>query len=91
MRKLTVAIGLALALAGCQNKLRTDRHVVVQPPAEMLNCPVTQLPETRHLTDRQVARLISQLYRDNMTCRQAIDAVRQYLQDAQGKIDREES
>jgi hypothetical protein len=91
--KPTIVIGVlaTLALGGCSYELRTDRHVVVQPPAELLTCPVAKLPQTRHLTDRQVARLISRLYHDNMTCKQTLEAVKQYLQDAQGKIDREET
>lgn len=83
MKKLAVVMLFALALAGCettQQVVTTTRLQVVDVPANLYNCPVIKtFPEVKTLTDVQVGRLIVQLEKNNVTCRNSLDAIRSYL------------
>jgi uncharacterized protein YcfL len=88
-----IGIFLALMLAGCQtpsqNVIQTKLQVVM-PEAALFNCPqLKSLPSASKLTDVQVARLIVQLYKNNVACKNSIDAIKNYLEEAQKLIDGE--
>lgn len=86
MRMFVLAILIAPLLGACGSKppvLRSTQHIVVMPEESMFNCPVASLPESRTLTDIQVARLIVQLYQNNMTCKNSMTALRTFLENAQ--------
>lgn len=90
MRMFVLAALVAPLLSACAGDpvvLRSTQHVVVMPEETMFNCPtVTELPESRTLTDIQVARLIVQLYQNNTTCKNSMVALRQFLEAAQQAI-----
>lgn len=75
-----------IALAACGSDpvvVRSTQHLVVMPEESMFNCPtVASLPESRTLTDVQVARLLVQLYQNNATCKNSMTTLRQFLEQA---------
>lgn len=85
MRMFVLGALIAPLLAACGSSptLRTTQHVVVMPEELMFNCPAAVLPESRTLTDVQVARLIVQLYQNNTTCNNSMTALRTFLETAQ--------
>lgn len=81
MRLLSIAC--IMLLIGCSDQVvTTTRNVVVMPPDNLMVCNTVELPNPRNITDVQVARLIAQLYNENMICHASMTAVRQYLERA---------
>lgn len=82
-----------LLLIGCGNQsfiLRSPRNVLVTPEEGMYNCEVVNtFPDTSTLTDTQVARFIVTLYQNNMQCRNSLDAIREFLENARTTINAE--
>jgi hypothetical protein len=77
-----------LLLAGCVSApLTSERHVVVAPPEDLYNCQLVNFPDYRTLTDKQVARLITDLHRANVTCKTSLDAVKAYIEKAKRTVD----
>lgn len=85
MRMFVLAALVTPLLASCAREqvIRTTQHIVVMPEEALFNCPSPDLPESRTLTDVQVARLIVQLYQNNATCKNSMIALRQFLETAQ--------
>lgn len=82
-RFILVAPMLLVACASEPVVVRSAQHQVVMPQESMYNCPtIASFPEPRTLTDVQVARLIVQLYQNNTTCRNSMNALRQFLENA---------
>ena len=83
-----------LVLVGCGNTpltIRSTQNVLVTPEEGMYNCEVVDtFPNTTTLTDSQVARLIVTLYQNNMQCRNSIDAIRTFLENARTTINSQE-
>jgi uncharacterized protein YcfL len=83
-----------LVLVGCGNTpltIRSTQNVLVTPEEGMYNCEVVDtFPNTTTLTDSQVARLIVSLYQNNMQCRNSIDAIRTFLENARTTINSQE-
>lgn len=89
MRALAVAsLFLFSACSSVQPELVTVRHRVVMPDESMMQCSVTSdFPDPARLTDMQVARLLLQLYQDNAQCKNSMDAVRKFLEDARVQVE----
>jgi len=79
-----------LLIAGCQSTLVTTKEqFVVTPSASMYNCPtVNSYPDPKKLTDIEVAKLIVQLDRYNKVCKNSIDSIRTYLENAKKTIEK---
>jgi len=72
-----------LMLAGCQTVVTTQKQLVILPSASMYNCPtVESYPDPKKLTDIEVAKLIVQLDRYNKICKNSIDSIKTYLENA---------
>jgi hypothetical protein len=85
MKKLII---LSLLLVGCQSTTPTTRLQVITPPDEMYDCPIkTKWPNWRTLNDTEVARTIVELYKNNTRCKNSIDAIKKYLDDAKTQIE----
>ena len=84
MRKIVLVAPLLLAACASEPVVvRSTQQIVVMPQESMFNCPtVATFPETRTLTDVQVARLIVQLYQNNTTCKNSMNTLRQFLENA---------
>jgi uncharacterized protein YcfL len=79
-----------LLLVGCSNQsltIRSTQNVLVTPEEGMYNCEIVDtFPDTTTLTDTQVARFIVTLYQNNVQCRNSIDAIRTFLENARATI-----
>lgn len=79
-----------LLLVGCGSQpliIRSPQNVLVTPEEGMYNCEVVNtFPDTTTLTDTQVARFIVTLYQNNMQCRNSLDAIRTFLENARTTI-----
>jgi hypothetical protein len=93
MKKIILLLGVML-LASCndtQQVVTTYRHMVVHPDEAMYYCPVVkQFPNWNTLTDSQVAKLIVQLHKNNLTCKSSIESIRQFLKEADERVKRAE-
>jgi hypothetical protein len=64
-------------------------HTVVMPDQSMYYCPtVDKFPEADKLTDIQVARLITQLHSNNITCRNSINSIKRFLEDSKKEYEK---
>lgn len=91
MKKFLSLIPLVLLLAACNESkpelIRTQWKVVI-PDASMYRCPsLKDYPNTATLTDIQVAKLIVELYKNNQTCKNSIDSIKTYLNEAQKQLE----
>ena len=89
--KPLLLIPFTLILAGCQSTqselIKTKIQVIV-PNQSMYECPtVKSYPNSDKLTDIQVARLIVQLYKNNQTCKNSIEAVQKFLETSKGSLE----
>ena len=89
MKFLIPILGIAFFLAACdpQAQLIADKYHIVKPPLDMYNCPVVdKLPEPKTLTDVQVARTLVKLYVNNKTCKNSLDSIQTFLDNAEATI-----
>ena len=82
MKKIII---LALFLSGCNSAqlVTTEKYTVVKPDQSMYNCPVIkQWPKWNTLKDSEVARLVVELHKNNLTCKSSIESIRTFLDKA---------
>jgi hypothetical protein len=92
MKKFGFIIVLGLLVAGCQTTTVIDKqNVVIMPSNAMYNCPsLTYYPKSDTLTDIEVAKVIRNLYSNNVTCRNSLDAIHNFLNRAQRDVNNSE-
>lgn len=84
MKKI-ILIAALLMLAGCndQQVITSYRYMVVHPDEAMYYCPVLkQWPKWNTLKDSEVAKVIVQLQKNNITCKSSIESIRTFLDSA---------
>lgn len=85
MKKLII---LSLLLAGCQSTISSTKLEVIIPPEQMYDCPIkTKWPNWQKLNDTDVAKTVVELYKNNHRCRNSVDAIKKYLDDAKSQIE----
>lgn len=93
MKKVILLLSVVL-LASCNDQtqvVQSYRHMVVHPDEAMYYCPVVkQFPKWNTLTDSQVAKLIVQLHKNNLTCKSSIESIRKFLNEADQVVKRAE-
>ena len=81
---------LPLLLTGCSQtavQLLAPEYKIVKAPDDMYDCPVeTKFPNPNTLTNKQVGNLILKLQKNNVTCKQKMDAVKQFYDDAENTV-----
>ncbi len=89
-RNLAAAIALsfiAFVATGCAKApqvLVKTQQVVIMPSEDLYNCPVIKnFPKSSGLKDSQVAKLIVDLQRNNITCKNSLEAIKKFLEGAQ--------
>ena len=91
MKKIILLIGLVL-LASCNDQtqiVQSYRYMVVHPDEAMYYCPlVKEFPNWKTLTDSQVAKLIVELQKNNLTCKSSIESIRQFIIEADERVKR---
>jgi len=85
--RTVVILGAVLLLTACASPepvvVTSTKYRVVVPEESMFACEtVSRFPEPRTLTDLQVARLLAELHQNNVRCRNSMQAIRQFLDDA---------
>lgn len=89
MKKFVVAIGLVVAGCSTPVKLIAPEARVIAVPPDYYNCPVeTKFPNTNNLTNKQVGSLILKLHQNNVTCKNSLDSIKQYLDNAQATVNK---
>lgn len=86
---IAAMIGMtSLSLAGCdQVNLVADKYHVVLPPLDMYNCPIVdKLPQPKTLTEIKVARLLVRLYVNNITCKNSLNTIHTFLNNAEATL-----
>jgi len=88
MKKFVIL--LPLLLTGCSQtavQLIAPEYKVIKAPDDMYNCPVeTKFPKADTLTNKQVGQLILKLQKNNITCKQKMEAVKQFYDDAEKTV-----
>lgn len=85
MKKIII---LALLLGGCQSTQVETKLQVVTPPESMYDCPIKERwPNWERLNDTDVAKTIIELYKNNVRCKNSIDAIKQYLDSAKAQVE----
>lgn len=90
MRKFILTTIVMLSLASCNSQeqyLTQYKYMVVHPDEAMYYCPVLkEFPNWKTLTDSQVAKVVVQLQKNNLTCKSSIESIRNFLNNADIKI-----
>lgn len=93
MKKIILLLAVVL-LASCNDQtqvITSYRHMVVHPDEAMYYCPVVkEFPNWKTLTDSQVAKLVVQLHKNNLTCKSSIESIRKFLNEADQVVKRAE-
>jgi uncharacterized lipoprotein YajG len=93
MKKIILLLAVVL-LASCNDQTQvvtSYRHMVVHPDEAMYYCPVVkEFPNWKTLTDSQVAKLVVQLHKNNLTCKSSIESIRKFLNEADQIVKRAE-
>lgn len=88
MKKLVLLF--PLLLTGCSQtavQLIAPEYKVIKAPDTMYECPVeTKFPKADTLTNKQVGALILKLQKNNITCKQRIEAVKKFYDDAEKTV-----
>lgn len=83
MKKILVALCFLLGACASNptpNIVISTKMVPIQIPTSLYSCPVLQkFPESSTLTDVQVAKVISTLYSNNLTCKSNIDSIKKIV------------
>jgi hypothetical protein len=89
MKKI-IPLLIAVLLVGCNDQsqiLTSYKYMVVHPDEAMYNCPVLkEFPNWKTLKDSQVAKVVVQLHKNNLTCKSSIESIRKFLDDADATI-----
>lgn len=92
--KALVCASIMLLLTACGGNMESqivarDRLTVIEVPANLYYCPViASYPNTANMTDIDVARLIVQLHRNNITCFNSMKAIREYLDESKKTLEK---
>jgi len=85
--KKSILLASLIFLTACEstsNVITSQSIMIPGVSPAMFNCPITeQWPNPDQLTDLEVARLLVELRRNNLTCRNSIDALQDFLRRAQ--------
>jgi len=94
MSKFFFIFIILIFLVGCTNPqiITRQNHTVVIPQDSFFECNTIQsFPDHNSLTDLQVARLLVELYQNNMQCKNSIEAIRTFLHDAKRRLENNET
>lgn len=89
MKYFVVATGLVVAGCSTPVKLIAPEAKVVSVPPDYYNCPVeTRFPDPSKLTNKEVGSLILKLHKNNVTCKNSLDSIKIYLDNAQATVNK---
>jgi hypothetical protein len=89
--RTAAVLAAALLLGACASDdivISTTKYRVVIPEESMFTCDVVErFPDSRTLTDLQVARLLVDLHQNNIRCRNSMQAIRDFLEDSRIRVE----
>jgi hypothetical protein len=89
--RTAAALSAVLLLGACASDdpvVTSTKYRVVIPEESMFACDtVERFPESRTLTDLQVARLLVEMHQNNVRCRNSLQAIRQFLEDSKIRVE----
>ncbi|CAB5220882.1 hypothetical protein UFOVP247_51 [uncultured Caudovirales phage] len=89
------ALPLVIALAGCattEPQLIAPEYKIIKAPDDMYRCPVLRtFPKSETLTDQEVGSLILKLQKNNITCKNSLDSIKQFYDGAEKTISQKNS
>lgn len=90
MKKLLI-IPLVVGLASCNSAAGPTtvvKYEVVTPRKSIYDCPLyKEFPNADTLTDVQVAKTIVKLYKNNVRCKNSINAIEKFLNNAKATVE----
>jgi hypothetical protein len=86
---LFVALGLS-ACAPNNLNLIVKNSVVVMPPDNLMKCPLISLPD-EFATNNEVATLIVNMHRNNVTCSTNMEGIKTFLKQAKTTIENQKT
>ena len=91
MKRLLVLLPILL-FSACEKPdsvvVTSPRHMVVMPDEEMFICdPADPFPDPETLTDIRAARIMGQLYENNVKCRRSLTSIKKFLENAKKTMD----
>jgi hypothetical protein len=84
--KIFVIIPLLFLLTGCQSavKLIAPEYKLVKAPDDLYKCPTEKtFPKANTLTNQQVGSLILKLHKNNIICKNSLDSIKLFYDDAE--------
>lgn len=87
MKKIITG-SLILLLSGCaslQPNLIINKPVVLQPPANIVKCPLDPLPD-HFKSNKNVAQFMLRTYDNNVQCKLNMDGIKKYYKNAEEKL-----
>jgi len=88
MKKFIIVLPLFLAACSPTSQIVSATKLeVVVPDRSMYKCESVKYPNHKDLTDSQVARIIIDLHKKNSECRNSIEAIRKFLEEAKTTIE----
>lgn len=92
MKNILVPVTALLILSGCSTptvKLLAPEYKVVSPPESLYNCPqVKDFNSSKKLTNEQVGQLILKLQKNNLICKDSLDNIHKYIDEAKAGIEK---
>jgi len=90
MKKILL-LALTPFLAGCLStpkpNLISVEYKVVKAPDDLYNCPIeTRFPKSDTLTNQQVGALILKLQKNNVACKNSMNALKKFYDDAEQTV-----
>jgi uncharacterized lipoprotein YajG len=88
--KIILVVLAGLLLAGCNttsNVIATTKLEVVVPDRSLFKCESVRYPNYKTLTDSQVARLIADLHTKHRECKNSLNAIQKFLEEAKAAIE----
>ena len=86
-------IPFLLLLPACATKkveLIAPEYKIIKAPDDFYKCPVvTSFPKSDTLTDQEVGQLLVKLQRYNRTCKNNIDSLKKFYDDAELTINKD--
>lgn len=91
MKNILVPVIALFILSGCSTptvKLLAPEYKIVSPPESLFNCPkLTKFDNYTQLTNEQVGQIILKLQKNNMICKDSLDNIRKYIDDAKQEVE----
>jgi hypothetical protein len=79
-----------LLLGGCSNesvKLLSPEYKIVKIPESLYECPtIKKFPDADKLTNQQVGSLLIKVQKNNMICKNSLDGIKKYMEEAEATV-----